>query len=101
MPIDAIVRASFQSHVKGNQAVNRALVGHAQDAVGTGPFERVNTQVFVASAKPDADIHAALDSLIEAIGAHSSKLDYLSLTVTTRKPQKAQKPPKTKKTPTK
>lgn len=58
----------------------------------------MNTQVFVASAKPDADIHAALDSLIEAIGAHSSKLDYLSLTVTTRK---AQKPPKTKKTPTK
>ena len=64
MAIDAIVRASFQTHVKGNQAVNKALVGHTQDPTGTGPFERVNTQVFVASARPDADVHAALASLM-------------------------------------
>ena len=89
MALDAIVRASFQTHVTGNQAVNRALVGQHQDATGPGPFERVNTQVFVASAKPDAAVHAALASLMTPINTHSAKLDYLSVTVTTRKLQKA------------
>lgn len=85
MAINAIVRASFQSVVQANQAVNKALVGHQGEPTGTGPFERVNTQVFVASAKPDADVHAALTALMSAISTHSGSLDYLSVTMTRRK----------------
>ena len=93
MAIDAIVRASFQSSPDANHAVNKALVGHATRTRGVGPFVRVNTQVFVASAAPDAAVHSALMALMNEIGVHSAKLDFLSITVTTRKQRKKKEAP--------
>lgn len=84
MSIDAIVRVSFQTNPSANQAANQALVGHAQNAQGTGPFERVNTAVYSAHSKPDADVLQALSTLMTVISQPNVALDFLSVSLTRR-----------------
>ena len=82
MPIDAIIRVSFQSEVPANQAANKALVGHQSNATGNGPFQRLNTAAYVCYQAPDADVHQSLHALFSAINTHSAVLDYLSVSMT-------------------
>lgn len=84
MAIDAIVRVSFQTNTAANQAANSALVGHAQNPTGPGPFARVNTAVYSAQAKPDADVVQALAALMMVVGQPGAALDFLSISLTTR-----------------
>lgn len=79
----AIVRVSFQSNVQANQGTNRALVGHAQDASGSGPFDRSGTGCYITSGQSKAgDVLIAIRDAVEAAIQNLSDLDYLSVTVT-------------------
>jgi hypothetical protein len=81
MPVSAIVRVSFQSSVQANQATNSALVGHPQDATGTGPFARVGTAVYTVNLGNEAAVGQALADLGQAVAAHSQTLDFLSVSL--------------------
>lgn len=81
MPIDAVVRVSFQTSVYANQAVNSALVGHAQDKSGKGPFTRTGTALYQCINEPDNAVGASLAQLGQALQSHSAKIDYASITV--------------------
>lgn len=84
MAIDSIIRVSFQTSPKANQAANKALVGHPQDAKASGPFERINTAVYSASAKDDAEVLGALAELAKVMSEHSTAVDFLSVSLTKR-----------------
>ena len=81
MPFTAIVRVSFQSSVQANQATNSALVGHAQNTTGPGPFARVGTAVFTVTQGNDAAVGQALASLGQAVATYSGTLDFLSVSL--------------------
>lgn len=81
MAVDSIVRVSFQTNVAANQAVNSALVGHPQNATGTGPFTRVGTAAFSVNGGNDAAVGSALAMLGAAISTHSADLDFLSISL--------------------
>lgn len=82
--IDAIVRVSFQSSVKANQAVNLVLVGHRQNPIGPRPFKRVNTAAFACRAGDPSQVVAALNELGKLVLEHADRLDFLSVTVVRR-----------------
>lgn len=84
MPVDAIVRVSFQSNVKANQEVNLALVGHRQEPAGSGPFQRVNTALFECIEKPEIAVATALRDLGNTVLNHAEVLDFMSVTVVRR-----------------
>jgi hypothetical protein len=81
MSVTAIIRASFQSSVQANQAVNSALVGHAQNAQGPGPFTRVGTAAFTVTQGNEAAVGQALAALGQAVATHAAALDFLAVTV--------------------
>jgi hypothetical protein len=81
MPIDAFVRVSFQTSVAASQATNRALVGHAQDARGSGPFVRVGTALFRCEAAGSHEVGLSLERLGGALREHSEVIDFVSVTV--------------------
>ena len=85
MPIDAIIRVSFQSSVPANQAVNQALVGHRQHRTASGPFAKVNTALYQCMDADDADVGRSLAALGEAYAAHVRSIDFLSVSLL-RKP---------------
>lgn len=80
--IDAVVRVSFQSEPKGNQAANEALTGDAMGK-GTTPFVKrgKNTALYHCQAGADQDVLAAVSTLMEKLKAFATKLDYVSITV--------------------
>lgn len=82
MAVDAIIRVSFQTSVKAHQAVNKALVGHPQNASGSGPFSRVNTAVFSCNNAADDAVDAALRRMLVALAEYQQKVDFLSVTLT-------------------
>ena len=81
MAIDAIVRVSFQSSVQANQAANNALVGHTQDATGSGPFSRVGTAAYTCHGAQELPVAQALASLGQALVTHASAIDYVNVSV--------------------
>ena len=81
MAFDAIIRVSFQSSPAANQAANQALVGHAQDAEGTGPFRRIGTALYSMNAGRDEDVATALAALGTALSEHASELDFVSVSL--------------------
>jgi len=84
MPIDAIVRVSFQSEPRANQAANLALVGDRQESVGPGPFRRVNTAVYSCSGAPDIAVGRALADFGSALNEFSAEVDFASVTLIRR-----------------
>ena len=85
MSTDAIVRVSFESDSEASKAANRTLVGHRRADSGPGPFVRVNTAVYLATACDDDDVLRALAEMLVVLQAKSEKLDFVSISVTTRK----------------
>jgi hypothetical protein len=83
MAIDAIVRVSFQNRPKANRAANEALVGDPQARSSYRPFTRVNTACYTVSKGNEIDVLDALKNLLEV--AREPGLDFLSITVVTRK----------------
>lgn len=81
MAVDAIVRVSFESDVSANQAANKALVGHPQDAKGPGPFERVGTALFQCTLAPDHAVGSALADFGAALRQFSTKVDFVSISM--------------------
>jgi hypothetical protein len=92
MPIDAIVRVSFQrgidekDRVQAHQAVGLALVGHSQNATGSRPFTRVNTAVYSTQRNADNDVEQALQDFVVALGKNRDIIDYVSVTLTRHRP---------------
>lgn len=84
MPIDAILRVSFQSSVRANQAANRALVGHAQNASGPGPFSRINTAVYECRGAETSVALASIATLIDQMLQRPDKIDFLSVSLSSR-----------------
>ncbi len=84
MPVDAIIRASFQSVVTANQAVNSALVGHPQNATGPRAFEKVGTASYSCSNADDVTVAQSLVDLAAAVATHSIALDFLQVTIARR-----------------
>jgi len=84
MPVDAIVRVSFQTNVQANQAANNALVGHTQNATGPGPFERVGTAAYACSNAADAAVGASIASLGQALQQHATTVDFVSISLIRR-----------------
>lgn len=78
MPIDAIVRLSFQTNSQANQEAQRAITS-------SGVFQRVNTAVFSTSKGDDEKVQAALEQLLGVLKNHSSTIDFVSLTLTRHK----------------
>lgn len=81
MPMDAIVRVSFQSRSKANRAANAALVGHPQKKVGRGPFRRVGTAVYSCAGGSDTSVGKALAELGGVLNHYSVYLDFLSIAI--------------------
>jgi hypothetical protein len=81
MPIDAIVRVSFESNVNANQAVNRALVGVPQGAHGPGPFSKVGTAVYSVHGGNEVAVGAAIAELGAALAGHAATLDFFSVSL--------------------
>ncbi len=79
--MQAIVRVSFQSNVRQNQAANRALVGHTQNKTGSGPFERVSTATYAATG-PIGSLVDAIAALVEVISNGKETLDFFTVTLT-------------------
>lgn len=84
MPIDAIVRVSFQSSVNANQATNKALVGKAQGDTGPGPFLKVGTAGYSCSAADDARVGEALAQLGGVLQQYSAELDFAVISLIRR-----------------
>ncbi len=84
MPIDAIIRVSFESRPQANQAVNSALVGHPQEPVGPGPFQRVGTAVYACSGAPEQPVGQALAELGAALNNYSYVLDFVGMSLIKR-----------------
>ena len=84
MPVDAIVRVSFQTNVPANQAVNNALVGHPTKATGTGPFQRVGTAAYACSNAPENPVLGALAAVSQALQQHAAVLDFFSVSFVRR-----------------
>ena len=57
------------------------MVGHAQNAKGTGPFARVGTAVFSVTDGDEGQVGKALESLGTAVAKHSAVLDFLSVSL--------------------
>lgn len=83
MPVDAIIRASFQSSVGANHAVHEALTGVRQ-GVGTGPFTKVGTAVYLVTNGNDQAVGSAIAKLGNALSNHASTLDFFSVSLTRR-----------------
>ena len=86
MPIDSIVRVSFQTQVEANRAVNLALVGHPQDKRGPGPYERIGTAVYSCSGADELKIALAVSTLFVALTEHADKMDFVSITMAHKEP---------------
>ena len=86
MPVDAIVRVSFQSSSAANQSANNALIGHTQNKTGPGPFTRVSTACYACSDANEAAVAASLASLGQALTVHAAVIDYVSISMVKRKP---------------
>ncbi len=84
MPVDAIVRVSFQTNVRANQAANSALVGHTQNATGPGPFQRHGTAAYSCSNVAEAAAGAAISQLGQAVQQFASDLDFVSISLVRR-----------------
>jgi hypothetical protein len=81
MIVDSIVRVSLQSKGEGNNAVRKALVGHAQKKTGTGPFQRLGTAVFSCSGKSASVVGGAIEKLGHALNTYAKEIDFVSITV--------------------
>ena len=79
MSINSIVRVSFQSNINANQAVNKALVGHAQNSSGPGPYKRVGTAVFVCDSDHDGEVANAFAKLNQTITQFHDSIDFMSI----------------------
>lgn len=86
MPIDAIVRVSFQSNVQALQAANSALVGHPQNTTGTGPFKKIGTAVFSCSDADELPVAKALATLGAALQTYAGDIDFVSITMARKQP---------------
>ena len=84
MAVDAIVRVSFQTNVQANQAANSALVGHTQNAQGTGPFTRVGTAAYGCNGANDVDVTASLAALGAALAQFATYVDFVSISLVRR-----------------
>jgi hypothetical protein len=80
MPVDAIIRVSFQSSATANRAAHEALTGVKQ-GVGTGPFAKVGTAAYVVSGGNDIDVGAAIARLGTVLSTHATKLDFFSVSL--------------------
>lgn len=81
MAIEAIVRVSFQSDTSANQAVNNALVGHAQNDTGPGPFQRRGTAAFTCNDADDVSVAQSLVNLSQALVDHATSVDFVGITL--------------------
>ena len=79
MAVDAIVRLSFQSNPSANQAANKALVGNAQEASGSGTFQRVGTAAYSCSSQDDGKVALSVFEPGKAILEYHEDLDFLSI----------------------
>jgi hypothetical protein len=84
MPIDSIVRVSFQSSVLANQAANNALVGHPQNPTGPGPFTKIGTAVYSCTDAGELLVATALAQLGQALATHAADIDFVSITMARR-----------------
>jgi hypothetical protein len=91
MAVDAIVRVSFDTNASANQAANKALVGHAQNARATGPFERIGTAAYSCSNASDLAVAQALGLLSAAVIQYSGSVDSIAITFVRRKAPKTAK----------
>jgi hypothetical protein len=92
VPIDAIIRVSFQSSVEANQDTNKALVGRPQGKKGPGPFRKVNTALYHCREGDDARVLKSLADLGRVLRSHSSRVDFASITLIRRPERKPAAP---------
>lgn len=88
MPVDSIVRVSFQSNVKALQQVNAALVGHVRASSGSGPFQRIGTAAYSCSAKGEWEVTEAIARLFAALVHHAISIDFVSITMAHKQPMR-------------
>jgi hypothetical protein len=84
MPIDSIIRVSFEGHPPANQAANNALVGHAQNAVGPRPFRRIGTALYSCNGADEIPVAQCLQDLGNALADHADLIDFVSITLARR-----------------
>ena len=82
MPVDSIVRVSFQSSSAANHAADLALVGDSLHRTGRGPFRKVNTACYSCSDASESAVAAALARLSQVLQDHTPALDFVSITLT-------------------
>lgn len=80
--IDGLVRVSFQSVPAANNDARIALTGALTVKAQTGPFYRVNTQVFECDDADPQDVIDALNRLNVVLTNHSASIDFLSVSLT-------------------
>ena len=85
MATDSIVRVSFESEPKANRAANTALVGHPQEATGSGPFVRVSTAVYSCTNADDKAVGKSIAQLGQALDEWAEVLDFVSVSLARRR----------------
>jgi hypothetical protein len=85
MPIDAIVRVSFQSNSNAIQATRIALVGDATNTTGPGPFKREGTAAFLCSEANEAKVAKAMSDFTQVLAQYALSIDFISITILRRK----------------
>ena len=84
MPVDSIVRVSFQTVPEANQASNYALVGHNANPTGPRPYTRVGTACYSCSNAEDHAVAECLADLAATISDHAGQVDFVSITIARR-----------------
>ena len=79
MPVDCIVRVSFNNDKPAYPAVDLALVGDELNATGTGPFTKIGTACYSCSGKHSGHVLTALLNLGQAL--QFADIDFLSITM--------------------
>ncbi len=81
MPIDAIVRVSFESSPKANLAVDKALAG---DPATRGPFEKIATAAYSCHSGDDAAVGRALGDFGAVLSDYAAVIDSVSISLVRR-----------------
>ena len=81
MPVDAIVRVSFQSNIEANQAANEALVGTVQGNQGARPFTKVGTAAYTCSNAPSQEVGQSISDLGDTLNNYANDIDFVSVSL--------------------
>lgn len=81
MPVDALVRVSFNADANANNKARYALTGTINSTDPEAPFQKVGTAAFSANDADEKSVAEALQKLSKVLVEHHNTIDSLALTL--------------------